>query len=100
MGPATLRFYDDLDDFLQVGAQRRFALARSAAPFTRCLTCNGRLPARPKEELLDRLPPETRLHYDAFLTCLSCRRVFWWGPHSRRLREIVEEALRFGGSGG
>lgn len=78
----------------------RFDLARSAAPFTRCLTCNGRLAAVPKEEIFDRLPPETRLHYDAFLTCLSCRRVFWWGPHSRRLREIVEEALRFGGSGG
>src|ERR1035437_4058271 len=79
---------------------RRFDLARSAAPFTRCLTCNGRLAAVPKEEVLDRLPPETRLHYDAFLPCLSCRRVFWWGPHSRRLREIVEEALRFGRSGG
>jgi uncharacterized protein with PIN domain len=50
---------------------RRFDLARSAAPFTRCLTCNGRLAAVPKEEVLDRLPPETRLHYDAFLTCLS-----------------------------
>jgi uncharacterized protein with PIN domain len=77
----------------------RFDLARSAAPFTRCLTCNGRLATVPKEEVLDRPPPKTRLHYDAFLTCLSCRRVFWWGPHSRRLREIVEEALRFGGSG-
>jgi len=78
----------------------RFDLARSASPFTRCMTCNGQLAAVPKEEIRDRIPPETRLRYDAFLTCLSCRRVFWWGPHSRRLREIVEEALRLGRSGG
>jgi uncharacterized protein with PIN domain len=71
----------------------RFDLARSAVPFTRCLTCNGRLAAVPKEEVLDRIPPETRLHYDAFLACTSCQRVFWWGAHSRRLQEIVEEAL-------
>lgn len=71
----------------------RFDLARSAAPFTRCLSCNGRLEAVPKEEILDRIPAETRLHYDDFVTCTSCERVFWWGPHTRRLREIVGEAL-------
>jgi len=72
----------------------RFDLARSAAPFTRCLACNGGLVGVPKESVLDRIPAETRLHYDEFLTCTACARVFWWGPHSRRLREIVEEALR------
>ncbi|MFI5197060.1 MAG: hypothetical protein ACHQJD_00430 [Thermoanaerobaculia bacterium] len=34
---------------------RQFDLARSAAPFTRCLIGNGRLAAVPKEEILDRL---------------------------------------------
>lgn len=70
----------------------RFDLARSAAPFTRCLSCNGRLAAVPKEEVLERVPDETRLHYDTFFACASCHRVFWWGPHARRLKEIVEEA--------
>lgn len=71
----------------------RFDLARSAAPFTRCLACNGRLATAPKEEVLERIPPETRRHYDTFLACGSCRRVFWWGPHARRLEQIVAEAL-------
>ena len=71
----------------------RFDLVRSAAPFTRCLACNGLLATTRKEDVLDRIPAETRLHYDTFLACASCRRVFWWGPHSRRLKEIVEEAL-------
>ena len=71
----------------------RFDLARSAAPFTRCLACNGRLALVRKEEVVERIQRETRLHYDTFLDCASCRRVFWWGPHARRLEEIVAEAL-------
>jgi hypothetical protein len=71
----------------------RFDLGRAAAPFTRCLSCNGLLEPVPKEEVADRLPPETRLHYDAFRRCGGCGKLFWWGPHARRLREIVAEAL-------
>ncbi len=71
----------------------RFDLARSAAPFTRCLACNGALVDAPKDAVMGRLPAETRLHYDQFRTCASCGRVFWWGPHARRLREMVREAL-------
>lgn len=71
----------------------RFDLVRSAAPFTRCLTCNGSLVAVAREEVLDRIPPRVRLHYEEFQTCTSCRRVFWRGPHARRLQQIVDEAL-------
>lgn len=71
----------------------RFDLARAAAPFTRCLACNGLLAPVSKEEALDRIPSETRLHYEMFLACASCRRVFWPGQHARRLQEIVAEAL-------
>ena len=88
---AAVRATDPQRQLLEIVG--RFDLARSAAPFTRCLTCNGRLAAVPKEEVLDRIPRETRLRYDHFLRCESCRRVFWWGPHSRRLKEIVDEAL-------
>ena len=89
---AAVRATDPRRQLIEV--VERFDLARSAAPFTRCLACNGRLAATPKEDLLDRIPVGTRLHYDTFLACASCRRVYWWGPHARRLREIVEEALR------
>jgi uncharacterized protein with PIN domain len=92
---AAVRATDPRRQLLEI--VERFDLARSAAPFTRCLACNGGLVSVPKENVLDRIPPETRLHYDEFKTCTSCARVFWWGPHARRLREIVEETLR--GSG-
>ena len=79
-------------------AVERFDLARLAAPFTRCLGCNGTLVSVAKADVLERLPPVTRLHYDDFLTCTSCSCVFWWGPHARRLSAIVAEALGPGGA--
>jgi uncharacterized protein with PIN domain len=88
---AAVRATDPRRQLLEV--VERFDLARAAAPFTRCLACNGRLFPVPTAEVLDRIPPETRLHYDRFLRCESCPRIFWWGPHSRRLKEIVDEAL-------
>jgi len=88
---AAVRATDPRRQLLEVVG--RFDLTRSAAPFTRCLSCNGRLADVPKEDVLERIPAETRLHYDRFLSCASCQRVFWWGPHSRRLKEIVDEAL-------
>ena len=89
---AAVRATDPRRQLLEVVG--RFDLARSAAPFTRCLSCNGGLAAVPKEDVLDRIPPETRRHYDTFLSCGSCKRVFWWGPHAWRLKEIVDEALK------
>jgi uncharacterized protein with PIN domain len=88
---AAVRATDPRRQLLEV--VERFDLARSAAPFTRCLACNGRLALVPREEVLGRIPAGTRRRYDAFLECAACRRVFWWGPHSRRLEEIVREAL-------
>ena len=43
------------------------------APFTRCLRCGGRSPRCRKEEVLDRLEPLTRRHYDDFARCVPLR---------------------------
>jgi uncharacterized protein with PIN domain len=72
----------------------RFDLGGSATPFTRCLSCNGRLRPVPKEAVLERLPPLTRRHYDEFALCPSCDRVLWKGSHYRRMRQFVAAVLR------
>lgn len=69
---------------------RRFDLATSMAPFSRCTACNGELRAANKEEITHRLPPGTREHYDEFHQCPDCRRVYWEGSHFDRLQEIVD----------
>ena len=69
----------------------RLDLARSARPFTLCLTCNAPLRGIDKALVLDRLPPSVRVRYDRFSTCDRCRQVFWEGSHWQRMRALVDE---------
>lgn len=71
----------------------RFDLASQAAPFSRCTVCNGRIACATKEEVLERLPPRTRLRYEEFGACADCRRVYWKGPHYEALRALVARLL-------
>jgi uncharacterized protein with PIN domain len=71
----------------------RFDLARSAAPFRRCLACNGLLTPVEKQAIQAQLPPGTREHFDEFYQCGSCGKIFWPGSHFTRLQAIVWEAL-------
>ncbi len=72
---------------------RRLDLSRRLAPLTRCLRCNGRLAAVSKDEVIDRLEPLTRRHYQEFSRCTQCGRIYWPGSHHAKLVRQVE-ALR------
>jgi hypothetical protein len=69
---------------------RRFALAGLARPFRRCLRCNALLEPRQKDEVIDRVPARSRLHYDEFWACPACNRVYWKGSHYDRMKTIVD----------
>ena len=85
-------FVHATDPFEQVPeVLRRFPAPEHIAPFTRCMACNGVLRAAAREEVEDRLLPDTRLYYREFRECPSCRRVFWDGSHVRRMRAWVDE---------
>jgi uncharacterized protein with PIN domain len=73
---------------------RRFDLAGSAAPFTRCLVCNEPLRAVDKEQVAERMPPVSRRHYDKVRECPGCRRLFWNGSHYRRMLALLEEVVQ------
>jgi uncharacterized protein len=79
------RPFDQIVDVL-----RRLDLGRRLAPFTRCLRCGGPLAEVSKADVLDRLEPLTREHYDDFARCEDCGQVYWNGSHHRRLEELVE----------
>ena len=83
------RPFDQIVDVL-----RRLDLGRRLAPFTRCLRCGGALAAVTKADVLDRLEPLTRRHYDDFARCGSCGQVYWKGSHHRRLEELVSRVTR------
>jgi len=55
------------DPWRQIGeVLKRFDLRGSIRPFTRCSACNGIVEPVAKAEILERLAPKTRRHYDEF----------------------------------
>ncbi len=75
---------------------RRFDLRRQVRPFTRCTCCNAGLEAVEKADVLPDVPERSRLHYDTFLRCTGCRRVYWRGSHAVKLEQALARALETG----
>ena len=68
---------------------RRFDLARSLRPLTRCMVCNETLKEVSKAEVEERVPKGTLEWCGEFRECGGCRRVYWEGSHSRRMRQWI-----------
>jgi len=79
---------DQIDEVL-----RRFDLFQSARPFERCLRCNSIIERIRKETVEERLKPEIRSYYSEFFECPGCKRVYWKGPHYRKMKELVQSVL-------
>lgn len=78
-----------LEQFMQI--VRHFDLKLPAKIFTRCLVCNALLQAASAEEIEANVPPGAREIHDEFYCCPNCRRIYWEGSHTRRLRAVIEE---------
>ncbi len=68
----------------------RLDLRRSLRPFTLCVECNASLRPIDKAQVLERLPPSVKLHYDSFTTCDVCGRVYWQGSHWARISAMMK----------
>lgn len=78
----------------QVGeVLERLDLYNVTAPFTRCVNCNGPLLEIDKEEVLDKLEPLTRAHFQDFKICQDCGQVFWPGSHFERAQKLLKEFI-------
>ena len=69
-----------------------FGLPAKAAPFSRCMRCNGLLRDAAKSEIADRLQEKTRRYYETFRMCPDCGRVYWEGSHVQGLRGVLARA--------
>lgn len=72
---------------------QRFHLRDAARPFTRCLTCNGRLAEVSPEAAAPRVPPRVRERQTRFLECDGCGALYWPGTHHARLERTVAALL-------
>jgi uncharacterized protein with PIN domain len=73
-----------------IGVIRRFDLFSSIAPFTRCLRCNALLEKVEKGEVIEKLEPLTRIHYEQFRRCTGCGQIYWPGSHFDKLCARIE----------
>jgi hypothetical protein len=76
---------------------RRFDLAGTLAPLSRCLRCNDRLESVGKSEVEPELPARTAALFVDYRRCPFCGRVYWQGSHWRRMTKWVEELRREAG---
>jgi uncharacterized protein len=72
---------------------RRFDLRRLVRPFTRCTCCNALLEPVAKADVKDQVPERSRCHFETFLRCAGCRRIYWRGSHAVRLEQALARAL-------
>ena len=67
---------------------KRFDLAGSLRPFTRCVNCNSVLEPASRDSVWEQVPPRIR-GKSSFRTCPSCRRVYWEGTHHERMSILL-----------
>ena len=72
---------------------RRFGLAASVRPWTRCMACNAPLQRVAKADVIGRIPPRTAECHEEFSECSGCGRVYWKGSHYERMQRWVEELV-------
>ena len=69
----------------------RFDLYNNLQPFTRCMHCNGKTRPVKKQEIEDRLLPETKKHYTEFLQCEMCHKIYWKGSHYQKMQRMIDQ---------
>ncbi|MBC5992008.1 hypothetical protein H8S84_04065 [Pontibacter sp. SD6] len=72
----------------------RYKLQEQFEPFMRCLRCNTVVSAVPKEDVLDKLPPKTRLYFNEFYKCIPCDKVYWKGSHYEHMQQEIAKLLQ------
>ena len=61
----------------------------------RCIVCNRRLYAvADRDEIKDLVPEYVYHHFDIFMRCGCCGKIYWEGNHYKNIRERIREILR------
>lgn len=65
----------------------------AAALFGRCIECNVPLVEADKGDIEPLVPEFVYHHYTRFMTCPSCKRVYWEGSHTVGTAALLDEVL-------
>ena len=75
---------------------RRFHLEDWFRPFSRCIRCNGLLQPVDKQAVVHKLQPLTRLYFEDFRICPSCRQIYWRGSHVQKMMKVIADLRQDG----
>jgi uncharacterized protein with PIN domain len=70
-----------------------FELAPEIQLLSRCSHCNALLEPAALGDVNERVPPRVLERHDVFSACPRCRRVYWEGTHTERIKRFVDELL-------
>jgi uncharacterized protein with PIN domain len=59
---------------------------------SRCPKCNGRIQSVSKENVAEKVEPNTFKHYEDFWQCQNCGQVYWQGSHWIKILALLGEA--------
>jgi uncharacterized protein with PIN domain len=57
-----------------------------------CPICNTPIKSATKEQLKDKLEPNTYRYYDQFWQCPNCGQVYWQGAHWKQITKTLTQA--------
>ena len=60
---------------------------------TRCSICNEILVKVDKNEVKGKVPDYVYENNDEFYQCPKCHRIYWFGTHTRRIKEKIERIM-------
>ena len=63
------------------------------ALFSRCLKCNSVLETASREEVWEQVPEYIWLTHLHFRRCKVCGQIYWFGSHSEKMRQQLNEIL-------
>ncbi len=69
---------------------KEFKLKTGENLFTRCLECNTFLMEVTKKEVKGKVPPYVFKHHNKFAKCPQCRKYYWTGTHTERMKKRVK----------
>lgn len=71
----------------------RFDLRSQIRPLSRCIECNGKIIPVGKDEIIHRLQPRTREHFNEFFQCTGCGKIYWEGSHYDKIVAKINALL-------
>ena len=60
---------------------------------SRCSVCNEILIPIDKEKIKERVPDYVYEHNDEFYICPKCKRIYWYGSHTERIKKKIEKIM-------